>query len=347
MAEPEPGHPGHGRRARRLRDRRRLPVAQRPALESRSSRSSSSDSRDGDMFRWYVVNTYSGHENKVKANLEHRIESMGQRQRFRRVVVPTEQVIETKDGQKVQTEKRVLPGLRARQHGHERRGLDGRQEHARRDRASSAPAPSPVPLTQGEVDRILQDRRRDRRAAARPGRVLARRVGQGHERPALRLRRRDRRRQPGPAEAQGAGGHLRAPGAGRARLRPGQEARLAEGFRNGQESHHAHQAPDPGRAGQPGAAGRSCARPARGQHHGVLQGVQRPDRAGERPHHAGRDHGLRGPQLRLHHEDAAGRRPDQGGAAAREGLGRAEPHEGRAAHARLRCARSPRRSSST
>ena len=62
------------------------------------------------MFRWYVVNTYSGHENKVKANLEHRIESMGQRVRFRRVVVPTEQVIETKDGQKVQAEKRVLPG---------------------------------------------------------------------------------------------------------------------------------------------------------------------------------------------------------------------------------------------
>jgi transcriptional antiterminator NusG len=41
------------------------------------------------MFRWYVINTYSGHENKVKANLEHRIESMGQRTRFRRVVVPT------------------------------------------------------------------------------------------------------------------------------------------------------------------------------------------------------------------------------------------------------------------
>src|SRR6266705_2951970 len=62
------------------------------------------------MFQWYVINTYSGHENKVKANLEHRIDSMGQRVRFRRVVVPTEQVIETKDGQKVQTEKRILPG---------------------------------------------------------------------------------------------------------------------------------------------------------------------------------------------------------------------------------------------
>jgi transcriptional antiterminator NusG len=62
------------------------------------------------MFHWYVINTYSGHENKVKANLEHRIISMNQQPRFRRVVVPTEQVVETKDGQKVQTEKRVLPG---------------------------------------------------------------------------------------------------------------------------------------------------------------------------------------------------------------------------------------------
>ena len=62
------------------------------------------------MFRWYVINTYSGHENKVKANLEHRIIAMNQQPRFRRVIVPTEQVVETKDGQKVQTEKRVLPG---------------------------------------------------------------------------------------------------------------------------------------------------------------------------------------------------------------------------------------------
>ncbi len=62
------------------------------------------------MFQWFVINTYSGHENKVKTNLEHRIVSMNQMPRFRRVVVPTEQVIETKDGQKVQIEKRVLPG---------------------------------------------------------------------------------------------------------------------------------------------------------------------------------------------------------------------------------------------
>jgi transcriptional antiterminator NusG len=62
------------------------------------------------MFQWYVINTYSGHENKVKTNLEHRIISMNQQPRFRRVVVPTETEIVNKDGQKVQQEKRVLPG---------------------------------------------------------------------------------------------------------------------------------------------------------------------------------------------------------------------------------------------
>ncbi len=62
------------------------------------------------MFHWYVVNTYSGHENKVRANLEHRIVSMGQQQTIVKVVVPTEQVVETKDGQKVTNERRVFPG---------------------------------------------------------------------------------------------------------------------------------------------------------------------------------------------------------------------------------------------
>jgi transcriptional antiterminator NusG len=62
------------------------------------------------MFRWYVINTYSGHENKVRQNLEHRIETMGQRNRVRQVLVPTEQVSELKDGQRVQVEKRTMPG---------------------------------------------------------------------------------------------------------------------------------------------------------------------------------------------------------------------------------------------
>ena len=41
------------------------------------------------MFHWYVINTYSGHENKVKANLEHRIVSMNQQPRFRRCLLYT------------------------------------------------------------------------------------------------------------------------------------------------------------------------------------------------------------------------------------------------------------------
>jgi transcription termination/antitermination protein NusG len=60
--------------------------------------------------RWYVINTYSGHENKARANLEHRIQSMGQSFNFEDIVVPTEQVIETKGGEKVQVEKRIFPG---------------------------------------------------------------------------------------------------------------------------------------------------------------------------------------------------------------------------------------------
>jgi transcription termination/antitermination protein NusG len=62
------------------------------------------------MFRWYVINTYSGHENKVKHNIEHRVATMEQQSNIRQVVVPTEQISEMKNGQKVQSERRTMPG---------------------------------------------------------------------------------------------------------------------------------------------------------------------------------------------------------------------------------------------
>src|ERR671928_834856 len=62
------------------------------------------------MFRWYAVNTYSGHENKVKQNLEHRRISLGQENSIRQIVIPTEQVQELRDGQKIQKEQRTMPG---------------------------------------------------------------------------------------------------------------------------------------------------------------------------------------------------------------------------------------------
>mgnify|MGYP001798610114 CR=1 FL=1 len=48
------------------------------------------------MFRWYVVNTYSGHENKVKQNLEHRLVALNQNTKVRQVVVPTQRAAGTK-----------------------------------------------------------------------------------------------------------------------------------------------------------------------------------------------------------------------------------------------------------
>ena len=107
------------------------------------------------MFRWYVINTYSGHENKVKTNLEHRIDSMKQQQRFRRVVVPTEQRIETKDGQRVQIEQRVLPGYVLV-------NMDMTDEawtvvkNTPGVTGFVGSGTKPVPLSQMEVDRILQ-----------------------------------------------------------------------------------------------------------------------------------------------------------------------------------------------
>jgi transcription termination/antitermination protein NusG len=106
------------------------------------------------LFRWYVINTYSGHENKVKANLEHRIISMNQAPRFRRVVVPTEQEIVNKDGQKVQQEKRVLPGYVLV-------NMDlnddawGVVKNTPGVTGFVGAGSKPVPLSQPEVDRIL------------------------------------------------------------------------------------------------------------------------------------------------------------------------------------------------
>ena len=61
--------------------------------------------------RWYVVHTYSGYENKVKADLEHRIETMGVSERVVDIQIPTEELTEVKEGgQRVTKESKVFPG---------------------------------------------------------------------------------------------------------------------------------------------------------------------------------------------------------------------------------------------
>jgi transcription termination/antitermination protein NusG len=60
--------------------------------------------------RWFVIHTYSGYENKVKMNLEHRIASMGVQDQIFQVVIPTEEEIEIKDGQRRTVQRKVFPG---------------------------------------------------------------------------------------------------------------------------------------------------------------------------------------------------------------------------------------------
>ena len=61
--------------------------------------------------RWYVLHTYSGYENKVKANLENRIESSDMGDAISKIEIPTEVVAEIKeDGNRVEGEKKVFPG---------------------------------------------------------------------------------------------------------------------------------------------------------------------------------------------------------------------------------------------
>ena len=64
----------------------------------------------GDGRAWYVINTYAGHENRVKVNLERRISSMDVAERIFRVVVPTEEELEIRGGQRRRVQRKLLPG---------------------------------------------------------------------------------------------------------------------------------------------------------------------------------------------------------------------------------------------
>ena len=59
---------------------------------------------------WYVIHTYSGYENKVKMNLEKRVESMNMEEKIFRVLVPMEDEIEFKNGKQKITKRKVYPG---------------------------------------------------------------------------------------------------------------------------------------------------------------------------------------------------------------------------------------------
>ena len=106
---------------------------------------------------WYVVNTYSGHENKVKEKLEMRASSMGMEDYIYRVVVPAQKEVVVKNGKEVEKESKMFPGYIL-------------VEMVMTDEAwfivrntpgvtgfigSSGKGAKPFPLTKPEVDKIL------------------------------------------------------------------------------------------------------------------------------------------------------------------------------------------------
>jgi transcriptional antiterminator NusG len=60
--------------------------------------------------QWYVIHTYSGHENKVRASLEERLSAVGLRERVGQILVPTEDVVEIKGGKRRVSSRKFFPG---------------------------------------------------------------------------------------------------------------------------------------------------------------------------------------------------------------------------------------------
>lgn len=105
--------------------------------------------------RWYVVHTYAGYEKKVKSNLESRISSMNMEDRIYEVVIPVEDVIETKGGSKVVVQKKAFPGyLLTRCEPYDEAWAVVRNTPG--VTGFVGPGTKPTPLTRREVESILQ-----------------------------------------------------------------------------------------------------------------------------------------------------------------------------------------------
>ena len=195
-------------------------------------------SRPGD---WYVIHSYAGYENKVKANLETRVQNLDVGDYIFQVEVPTEEVTEIKNGQRKQVNRKVLPGYIL-----VRMELTDESWSAVRNTPGVTgfvgATSRPSPLTLDDVVKFLLPPA----AAKKPGeehaatsgasvgrgqpgtsghrgRLRGRRVGHRHGRPVRDAARVDQRGQRRAAEAQGAGVHLRSRDTRRTDLHPGRE----------------------------------------------------------------------------------------------------------------------------
>lgn len=131
------------------------PPSDASAEAPETSTSGAAERKAAEGSEWYVVHSYSGYENKVKKNLEQRIETMGMQNKIFRVVVPTEEEVEIRDGQKRSNRRRVFPGYILVQ-----MIMDDESWYVVRNTPGVTgfvgSGTRPTPLSQEEVDKILQ-----------------------------------------------------------------------------------------------------------------------------------------------------------------------------------------------
>ena len=105
--------------------------------------------------RWYVLHAYSGYEKKVKTALEERIELRGLQEKFGRILVPAEEVVEMRSGQKRKSERKFFPGYVLIE-----MELDDETWHLVKETPRvmgfiGGKADKPAPISQAEADAIL------------------------------------------------------------------------------------------------------------------------------------------------------------------------------------------------
>ena len=112
--------------------------------------------REGANMRWYVVQAFSGFEAVVKRSLIERVERAGMGEKFGDILVPTEEVVEIRNGQKRRSERKFFPGYVL-----VRMELDDESWHLVKDVPKvlgfiGGTADRPAPITDREADAILQ-----------------------------------------------------------------------------------------------------------------------------------------------------------------------------------------------
>lgn len=86
------------------------PIAASSSAEETPSQKLKKISEEDDNRAWFVIHCYSGYENKVRYNLEQRIETMGMKDKIFDVVIPTQEEIEVREGKRRSIERHVFPG---------------------------------------------------------------------------------------------------------------------------------------------------------------------------------------------------------------------------------------------